>query len=284
MITWLSSYPKSGNTWLRTFLTNYFRDANEPADINKLDGGPIASSRFRFDEWAGIEASLLPDDLIECLRPDVYRCLVRESPETIYMKNHDAWKITENGEGLFPLNVTAGVIYVIRNPLDMVMSCANHYGVDAEKSVENLCNPDFAIARTAGGITDQLRQFLGSWSDHIRSWVDESGLPLHLVRYEDMKKDPEREFGEIIRFCGLPYSPARLQKAVAFSGFDLLKKQEQEKGFRERPGRSKGGFFRNGRQGGWRDELTAQQVQRIIDVHHETMLRFGYLDENLQPL
>jgi aryl sulfotransferase len=53
-IIWLASYPKSGNTWLRAFLTNYKQDAGQPADINQLDGGPIASSRNLFDEWSGV--------------------------------------------------------------------------------------------------------------------------------------------------------------------------------------------------------------------------------------
>ncbi len=64
MIYWLASYPKSGNTWLRTLITNYLRDAETPADINELDGGPIASARLWFDEWVGVEASLLDDTLI----------------------------------------------------------------------------------------------------------------------------------------------------------------------------------------------------------------------------
>lgn len=45
-IYWLASYPKSGNTWMRILLTNYLRDGDEPADINNLDGGPIASARL----------------------------------------------------------------------------------------------------------------------------------------------------------------------------------------------------------------------------------------------
>src|SRR6185369_1295236 len=77
-IFWLASYPKSGNTWMRILLNNYRRNAPEPADINKLEGGPIASARVWFDEWVGIEASALDDALIERLRPGVYRCMARE--------------------------------------------------------------------------------------------------------------------------------------------------------------------------------------------------------------
>ena len=68
MIIWLASYPKSGNTWMRTFLTNYWRDAAEPVDINSLEGGPIASARRVFDDAVGVEASDLTPAEIERLR------------------------------------------------------------------------------------------------------------------------------------------------------------------------------------------------------------------------
>lgn len=279
MIFWLASYPKSGNTWVRALLTNYLNDADVPVDINQLAGGPIASSRLWFDEWVGIEASLLDDTIIERLRPEVYRCLVRETPETIHMKVHDAYLRTDRGEPLFPPDVTAGVIYVLRNPLDLAMSCANHWGVDIERAVTNLCNPEFSLARSLDRLANQLRQYLGSWSGHVRSWVDESELPVFLIRYEDLHSDTERVFGEAVRFCGLPFDAGRVQKAVAFSSFSILQKQEQEKGFRESPPLMSGVFFRQGKVGGWRDELPPDLAKRLIEANGEAMRRFGYLEQ-----
>ncbi len=73
-IVWLASYPKSGNTWMRAFLSNYLADGDKPVDINSLDtGGPIASARTIFDEAVGVEASDLTQDEIERYRPRVYR-------------------------------------------------------------------------------------------------------------------------------------------------------------------------------------------------------------------
>jgi hypothetical protein len=283
-ILWLASYPKSGNTWMRILLNNYLRNAQEPADINKLHGGAIASSRVWFDEWVGVEASALDDALIERLRPDVYRCMAREEQETIYMKVHDAWGRTDRGEGLFPADVTDGAIYLLRNPLDMATSCANHWGLSVEQAVINLCNPHYEIARTLGGISDQLHQRLGSWSDHALSWLNDSDLPVHLVRYEDLKRDPEHFFGEVVRFCRLPWDAERVSRAVAFSDFSELQRQESAKGFNERSPKAPGLFFRRGEAGAWREELPVHLVQRLIDAHGETMRRFGYLDENNQPV
>ena len=33
-LIWLASYPKSGNTWMRSFLHNLFRNASQPVNIN----------------------------------------------------------------------------------------------------------------------------------------------------------------------------------------------------------------------------------------------------------
>jgi hypothetical protein len=280
----LASYPKSGNTWLRILLTNYLRNSQDPADINKLQGGPIASARIWFDEWAGIEASALDDATIERLRPGVYRCMAREEQETIYMKVHDAWGRTDCGEGQFPADVTAGVVYILRNPLDMVASCANHWNLSVEGAVDVLCNPLYTLSRTTGGISDQLFQRLGSWSSHATSWLDESGLRVHLVRYEDLKRDPVGLFGEVVRFCGLPYDEERVARAVEFSDFSELQRQERTHDFRERPAKAQGAFFRRGQVGAWREELPTDLAHRLIDVHGETMRRFGYLDENGQPV
>ena len=191
---------------------------------------------------------------------------------------------TNKGEALFPLDVTAGVVYIVRNPLDMAASCAHHWGVSVDKAVENMCDPEFIIARSLGGLSDQLRQRMLSWSGHVQSWLDESGLPVHAVRYEDLCRDPEAAFGEVVRFCGLPPDVARVRKAVAFSDFSELQRQEREKGFRERPVLAPGPFFRRGQAGSWREELPSELAKRLIDTHGKMMKRFGYLDENNGPV
>jgi len=278
-IVWIASYPKSGNTWMRVLLTNYLRDADAPADINSLHNGPIASSRVWFDEWVGIEASALDDATIERLRPEVYRYLLSEAPEPLYMKVHDAWRRTDLGEPMFPADVTAGAIYILRNPLDVAISGAHHYGISLPESVDRLCNSEYALGRSS----DQLRQRLGDWSGHVRSWLDDSGLPVHLVRYEDLRRAPEPVFSSVVRFCGLSYDGDRVRKAVAFSDFRELQRQERETGFRERPPAASAPFFRQGNSGAWRDCLTSDLIARIVGAHGAMMRRFGYLAPNDDP-
>lgn len=282
-IVWLASYPKSGNTWLRVLLANYLGEGQAPVDINELSGGPIASARLWFDEWAGLEASELDDETIDELRPGVYRCMARAASKRLYMKVHDAWQRTVGGGALFPADVTAGVVYVLRNPLDLVASLANHSGATLARAAEVLCNPDDALGRTHTGLSDQLRQFMGGWTHHATSWIDDSGLPVHVVRYEDLRADPEPQFAAIVRFCGLACDPARVAQAVAFSSFGELQRQEQSVGFRERLPVTTGLFFRRGQVGGWRDELPPALAQKVVAAHGSAMRRFGYLDDEGQP-
>jgi hypothetical protein len=277
-IIWLASYPKSGNTWLRVLLTNYVRSTDEPADINRLIGGPGASARERFDHWVGVEASALDPNVVERLRPEVYRCLARDADETLFVKVHDAWVRLDTGEPMFPVDVTLGVVYIIRNPLDLAASCAHHWGTSIAAAVERLCDGSAAASagRVSPGMPDQLRQRLGSWDEHVRSWVDDSGGPLHVVRYEDLSVDPCGFFGGVVKFCGLDYDEDLVKKAVAFSSFGELKRQEASAGFAERSWAAPGGFFRRGEVGSWRDELPGHLAERLTTAHHQTMQRFGY--------
>jgi len=273
-IVWLASYPKSGSTWLRVLLSNYLSVTEEPVDINHLTDGPIASARVWFDEWAGVEASSLPPAAIDHLRPEVYRCLAGDTTDMLFMKVHDMWQVLDTGQAMFPADVTIGVVYIVRNPLDMACSLANHYGITAEGAVEKLCG--VAPPRTPLGLPNQLRQHLGSWSEHVRSWVDESGLAVHTVRFEDLVADTVGMFEGMVRFARFDLDPDRARQAVTSSQFTELQRQEASGGFRERPP-SATVFFRRGQVGAWRQELPARLVSRLVDANSEMMGRFGYL-------
>jgi Sulfotransferase domain len=277
-IVWLASYPKSGNTWMRVLLANYLQDNDEPTDINRFFIGPIASDRQRFDEYVGVDASALAPEVIERLRPEVYRCLARDADETLFVKVHDRWARVDTGEPMFPADATLGVVYIVRNPLDLAASCAHHWGAPIAQAVGTLCDGTPGPRSAVPGTPDQVRQRYGSWGEHVRSWVDESGLPLHVVRYEDLSADPCGFFGGVVKFCGLDYDDDRVRKAVAFSSFAELRRQETSAGFRERSPAAPGRFFRRGQPGSWRDELPAHLAERLAKAHHPTMRRFGYAD------
>ncbi len=283
-IYWLASYPKSGNTWVRAFLSNYLNEGDEPADINRLDGGPIASDRELFDRWAGVESSDLPLEDIDCLRPDVYREMARHIQHPLYLKVHDARIRNKEDEFLFPADVTGGILYIIRNPLDVAVSFSHHFGKNLEDTIKQLTNPEAFIYNDQPSLRIQLPTHLLDWSSHIRSWVDESGLPVCVVRYEDMTYNPDQTFPKIVSALNLTLDPARLKQSILFSSFDQLQKQENEKNFKERHVNADTSFFRKGKTGSWREELSQQQAQKLLESHGDLMLRFGYLDQDGRPI
>jgi hypothetical protein len=281
-IIWLASYPKSGNTWLRIFLTNLRRDGAEPVNINELASSPIAGDRALFDEATGIEASDLTPQEIDRLRPLVYEHLAAGANETLFLKVHDAYTHTADGLPLLPPRATRGAFYLIRNPLDVAVAFANHANSDLDTIIHRMADEEFALASGTGQLPEQLRQRLLSWSAHVLSWI-EAPFPVLVLRYEDMKQQPLETFAAAARFAGLPADPARVRKAVEFSDFQELQRQEQEHGFRERPSQT-ASFFREDGWGAWRRELTPEQAARLIRDHREVMRRFGYLTKDGEPV
>ncbi len=282
-VVWLASYPKSGNTWVRVLLANALRQNTEPADINALGRWSIASSRELFDEAAGVEASALPDDLVLRLRPATYRYHARRETTTPWVKVHDAWRRLPDGQPLFPRDITAGAVYIVRNPLDVAVSYAHHWGLAGEEAVAALCNPAHTVSVSDHGVAEQLPQWLGTWSQHVRSWVDESGLPVHVVRYEDLLGDAAAVLAGLVGFLGHTVDSERLERAVAWSSFAQLQRQERERGFGEQSAAAPGRFFRRGQSGAWRDELPEPQVARLVAMHVDVMRRFGYVDGQGRP-
>jgi hypothetical protein len=113
----------------------------------------------------------------------------------------------------------------------------------------------------------------------VESWTRQTDIPMHVVRYEDMKLNPMDAFRGIVRFLGIDCPDERIENAVEMSSFSRLKKQEQQSGFREKP-LNAASFFRKGEAGDWRNHLSAAQRDRLIRDHGRVMREFGYLDEN----
>ncbi len=276
-IIWLASYPKSGNTWFRVFLGNLLGDSDEPASINRLGKTRIASSRLLFDDEIGFEASDLTADEIDRLRPELYIHLAQKVSGPVFMKIHDAYLYLDNNRPLIPRDATAGALYFIRNPLDVAVSFAHHSGWDYDTTIARMADNGFTSCEKSDRLHNQLRQKLLSWSSHVKSWVDQTPFDVHVVRYEDMHKNPFQTFAAASRAVGLDPSDDGILLALEHSSFQRLQAQEDVEGFIEKPPSAKK-FFRSGKIGSWREELNDAQVRRIVEDHREVMQRFGYLN------
>ena len=275
-IIWLASYPKSGNTWFRVFLSNLLSESDTPVSINELHSTPIASSRVAFDEFTGVSGSDLSMEEIDNLRPEVYREISRNADGPVFQKVHDAWKKNTKGEPVFPPEVTRAVVYFIRDPRDVAVSFAHHSSATFEKMVKNMADPGFSFCEKESRFYNQLRQELSSWSGHVKSWVDESGLPVLVMRYEDMKNNTFHEFQKAVEYLGLGYPEEKIRLALKNSDFRQLKKMEEVDGFSEKPINMKS-FFREGRTGIYKEHLDEKLIALIEQNHGEVMKRFGYL-------
>lgn len=279
-IWWLASYPKSGNTWLRAFIATLV--SGEPADINKMRFlGGMAGDRFAFDEALGIAATDLSLEQQTNLRPRAYEIGAAEAKHPLYCKVHDCYHLTPAGEPLFPAKQTHGAVYVLRDPRAVSVSLAHHTGRTIDDEIARMADAGAAFSNSPDGLDQQLQQQLGTWSQHVQSWLA-APFPVHLVRYEDIHADPAAAFGAIARFLDLPHDAERIASAVAASSFSRLQAQERASGFVERPSNA-AAFFREGRIDGWRAALTPEQAGRIVATHGDVMRRFGY-DIALAPI
>jgi hypothetical protein len=282
-IIWLASYPKSGNTWFRAFLANLLYHTDKPADINELQFVSIASNRQLFDEMAGISSSDLTFDEIEKLRPYVYEQLAENLETDIFMKIHDAFIYTSEGKLLVSEKASKKALYFIRNPLDVAVSFAHHSCVSFDKIVKIMNTPDYSFCNSPDRLNNQMFQRLLTWSEHIKSWTEQNIIPVKILKYEDMHNDSYNIFREALEFLELKYSNADIKRAIRFSAFNELQKQEKKSGFKEKAPLSKM-FFRKGKVGSWREELVPELTQKIISQHFYIMKKFGYLDQSNNPV
>ncbi len=272
-ILWLASYPKSGNTWVRAFLGNLLLGPPRPLPINQLADFMLGDGYLiHYEQFSGRKAAELTEQDFWDLRPKIHEWFAHSRKDNVIVKTHNA-VVKIEGRPVITPSATAGAIYVVRNPLDVAVSFAHHYQVSYERAVELMCDRDYVLPPSEG----QIVQYLSSWSDHLRSWLRAPGLPLHLMRYEDMQSDPVRAFGALARFLNLPEDPARLERAIEFSCFAELSGQEKEAGFREARPDGAAPFFREGRSGKWRGVLGEPLVRQLIDAHGEAMRELGYL-------
>jgi hypothetical protein len=147
--------------------------------------------------------------------------------------------------------------------------------VEIDKAIEIMQNSAFTSFRPKKGITSNVPEMIGDWSSHVNSWLNAKDLPLVLIKYEDLLKKPIETLSKIMQALNQPTTDAVLASAVKNHSFQSLAEQESNSGFREKIVAS-GSFFRKGRSGSWKEELTTDQVNQVVQSHQEVMNTLGY--------
>jgi hypothetical protein len=276
-LVWLASYPKSGNTWTRAFLSNLaWILEGEPSnlDVNSIDRFTVGENFTKhYTARLGFEPAATEEHRkqIAALRSTVQQEDIADKYEgLVFVKTHHALVI-DRGYPTINFAVTAGAIYVVRNPLDVAISLSHHVNTTIDQAIDAMGE----YAETA--VTKhRVHEVWDSWSNHVLSWTHKPHRAIYVMRYEDMLSVPEKTFGALVEHLLLNATPEQIRRAIEQTSFDKLKNQEEEKGFKEKPKHAER-FFREGRAGQWKEILTPNQVDRIVTDHGEQMARFGYL-------
>ena len=270
-IVWIASYPKSGNTWVRAFLHEILRQDGGAFDLGRM--AQTAGNEASIDNYRAIDPrpwSRWTPGEVSRARPAAQAAFARRHGHVVFCKTHLA-VLRSRGQSTINMDVTAGAIYIVRNPLDIAPSYADHQGVPLDIAIDLMNLENHETPSTSSHVSE----LLGSWSQNVETWTRRSLPGLHVMRYEDMLASPVATFSDLAAFLKLKVLRRRIKEAVRTTSFGNLRRQEDEKGFGERSAPQKR-FFRQGRAGTWRTELSAGQVREIASRNEAMMRKFDY--------
>ena len=192
MILWLSSYPKSGNTWVRAFLASYLYSNSSETLFNKM-------SKIRAFPKKNYFQDIVKEDEIKKDKMMIFKYFIEaqkkynQNKSLKIIKTHNFWGST-NGYEFSNIQNTCGAIYIVRDPRSVAVSFSHHANISLSESVEQLLNENRL------GINDEIYyEARSSWKSHYLSWKG-SPIPKILVKYEDLKKEPFQQFSSILDF------------------------------------------------------------------------------------
>lgn len=268
-INWLASYPKSGNTWVRAFLEYYERGE---LDINNMD---VVMGDERIYYFQAVSAQPYHTfDLYQwaLVRPAALNMYLHMNPrrDRVILKTHNAYA-TVGEVPIFPPLISGPSVYILRNPIDVIPSFARHTGSSVDDMLLMMKDSRHAFASNVEKHT--LIGFLSSWDNHIKAW--EQAPDTIVIKYEDLKENPEYWFTQILKQFGYEISKQKILDTIEAVNLDRLKEQERQNGFKE-VGKNDV-FF-----GGTKEKLTPSQISKVIDQFGPLMEKHGYLNREVK--
>lgn len=272
MIIWLASYPKSGNTLLRSMLSAY---------LFSNDG------IFNFDLLKNIKQ--FPNEtLLKEMRVDVGdkneliknsikgQELINKKKSVGFLKTHNMLFNYKKKHPFTNLDHTLGVIYLVRDPRNMVLSYARHLDISIEEAVK-------FVSMGVGNHND----IMGNWSQNYQSWkVLREHNKYLLIKYEELILNREETFLKILKFIyglrslNFKINQAKFDNVIKSTTLNSLKNLEAKEVFVESAKDKKGkkiNFFDKGGKRDWTKVLEEDTAVQLEKIFNQEMTELGYL-------
>jgi hypothetical protein len=253
-IYWIASYPRSGNSWARAFLTSLITDGARGKSDKMPEVIPDENSGRFYKPFLQKPIDDASDAELALVRPRVHRLLAEKTQNFLLLKTHSLMGV-HNGTPTVTFDVTAGAIYLVRNPLDVAVSYSKIRGRGIDRAIAVMNRPGRISPRQA----NRAYEILGSWSEHVESWAKPHDRIL-VLRYEDMLADAKAEFRRIEQFLKMDVNEEQLARALEDAQ------------------------SRSGHDGTWREALNEEQVAAVVTRNEPLMKRFGYWLDDFDDL
>ena len=272
MIIWLASYPKSGNTLLRSMLSSYLFSEEGIFNFDHLKKIKQFPNKLTY-ESLGVDTSDHNELIKNSIRAQEE---INKGRSVGFMKTHN---MLYNFNGKYPFtdyNNSLGVVYIVRDPRNVVLSYARHVDVPVKEALK-------AITKSFG--VDIF--LMGNWSQNYLSWkaFGENKRYL-LIKYEDLISKKEETFLKVLRFIfklrNLKFSvdQNKLNNVIKSTSFENLKNLEKKDGFTEfvrDKQKKKIVFFDKGAKRDWSNSLDTDMATEIEKIFSKEMIELGYL-------
>ena len=274
-IFWIASYPKSGNTLLRAIISSLFFSKDGYFDFKILKHTTQFEMRKRLD----IINEINKNDFLKIgdlkILSKYWQLLQSKKNLNInkgfgFVKSHSNLVSLFNNWFTTP-ELTAGYIYVIRDPRDIAISWSKHSGLTLDKSIDFMIDYKSCIewSRSNSILPENIipKTYLGSWDEHVLAWTENSFQVPHLIlKYEDLVYKKKESINNIIDFFKNSYQISfnnlnnKISNIITSTNFENLKSLEEKKGFEEA---SQGRFFRKGEKNQWKKTLDKIKIKKI---------------------
>ena len=281
MIFWIASYPKSGNTWLRTLISSYYysNDGFYTQELIKLIGQFPEKKYFESFEYDPKSVIGTSNFWIKAQEK------INRDKKLRFFKTHNVFGKINNNPFTSKEN-SIGCIYIVRDPRNVITSLSNHYELDYEKSLEWMTNHKKYIYDNRGENDYGNFQFISSWSNNYKSWKIQRDVPIKIVRYEDLLEKTYEVTKDIIGFINktskiqVKIDIKKLKNSVNSTLFVKLKKLEKNNGFSEAIFSKKKNkmipFFNLGPDNNWENILNKSFADKLCNIFAKDLLELGY--------